>query len=92
MSIRSLLPLWQWSPDPVLHRAGELMLPVSREVVESFRLQITEGCQLNKEAFDQLKKGYLDELEKPGVHTCVRLYHNWAWKKPATSNQSDGED
>ncbi|KAK4685759.1 hypothetical protein P7C73_g4386, partial [Tremellales sp. Uapishka_1] len=77
------LPLWPWSDDPVLKKCGQVMLADSKEVPDATRHLIIDGCQIKPSLFEEIKQGYMEDLERPGCHSALLACHNWAFKNKA---------
>jgi hypothetical protein len=71
------------------------MVHDTKELPNSARLLIVDGCQLSEEDYQELVKGYIEDIGKPGAHMVslkqesssnqvLPTWHNWAWKKAQT--------
>ncbi|RXK38727.1 hypothetical protein M231_04037 [Tremella mesenterica] len=81
-TIESYLPLWGWSSDPYMKRAGEIMLADSREIPDTAKVVIKEVCGISDRQFADIKSGFLHDLLRPGVHSAVKVWHSWSFKHP----------
>ncbi|RXK38728.1 hypothetical protein M231_04038 [Tremella mesenterica] len=74
------LPMWPWSDDPVLRRVGEHMLVDARELPEACRKLVVDVCDISNDEYNQLVRGWRDDVGKPGVTSLFPVWHNWAFK------------
>ncbi|WVQ62614.1 uncharacterized protein L199_000761 [Kwoniella botswanensis] len=78
--IESCLPLWGWSNDPHLRRAGEIMRADAEDIPNSVKIVIQDACEVPESIYQEIKRGYIADLGRPGAHTAVPIFHNYGWK------------
>ncbi|WVF66061.1 hypothetical protein IAT40_000799 [Kwoniella sp. CBS 6097] len=78
--IKTYLPLWGWSHEPDMRQSGIIMRPDAEDIPNSVQIVIMDTCEVPATRYEELKKGYLSELGKPGASTAVPFSHTFGWK------------
>ncbi|OCF45105.1 hypothetical protein I317_00906 [Kwoniella heveanensis CBS 569] len=78
--IKTYLPLWGWSHEPHMHQSGVIVRPDAEDIPNSVQIVIMDTCEIPAIRYEQLKRGYLDELGKPDATTAVPFSHTFGWK------------
>ncbi|WRT63864.1 uncharacterized protein IL334_000789 [Kwoniella shivajii] len=78
--LESCLPLWGWSDDPHWRKSGEIMRADAEDIPNSVKIVIQDAWEVPENLYQEIKRGYLADLGKPGANTAVPIVHNFGWK------------
>ncbi|KAL7420744.1 hypothetical protein Q5752_004696 [Cryptotrichosporon argae] len=73
--------LWAWGDDPHIQAGGKILEKDTRVMPATAKLFIQDACEIPDSLYDELARGFLEDIGRPGAHGAVPMTHTWAWKK-----------
>ncbi|EIW67926.1 hypothetical protein TREMEDRAFT_63814 [Tremella mesenterica DSM 1558] len=79
--LRMFIPLSPWSDEPHMKASGKIMLVDAIEIPDAVRHLILDAAEISPSKFEELKKGWIDDVHNPSCHVGAYYWHNTARKK-----------